>query len=192
MNFLRSKRFRFVMGGASLIAVGVLTVGLTASAQPSGHPAFPPEKQAALDREAATLTAARNAPQPSKAQRAAPDVQPDPPRLEFTRTPAGQGVIVETGFNPFGPEFAAENRWVEHVGAQDLAVVAGASRGDPDQGLVAVFMSELRTGRDGWYPTPAKAGSVHIVSAVGERLTLASRNGTMFVFDVAARQFVSK
>jgi hypothetical protein len=41
------------------------------------------------------------------------------------------------------------------------------------------------------YPTPSKAGVVHVTDAVGERLTLEAADGTRFYFDVATRQWVN-
>jgi len=113
-------------------------------------PWIPSDKQAVLDREATQIAFARNAPQPPKGGIGPPpNVQPVPGRLLGTRIPAGQGTILETGFSPLGSAFEGENRWYEQVGSEDLAVYAGALRSDPTQGLLVVWMSKIRTGKDG-------------------------------------------
>jgi hypothetical protein len=178
-----------------LLLVGLVAVSSVAAA-PDGQmqsgtaSRIPPDQQAVLDREATQIAFARNAPQPPKGGIGPPpNVQPVPGRLLGTRIPAGQGTILETGFSPLGSAFEGENRWYEQVGSEDLAVYAGALRSDPAQGLLVDWMSKIRTGKDGSYPTPTRAGSVHVVGAVRERLTLASISGAQFVLDVATRPF---
>src|SRR6266536_3168684 len=102
---------------------------------------------------------------------------------------AGQGTIVETGWSPVSKAYEFENQWGEESGSEALAVYAGAVRHDPSQGIVVVLMAKIRTGKDGYYPTPTRAGSVRVVGAVGERLRLMATSGAQFVFDVPTRQY---
>jgi len=121
------------------------------------------------------------------------------PSIALPHRAAGNGTIVETRQAKVSPtEFLGQNRWVEQVGNAGIAVYAGASRSDPTQGVVVVSVE----GKDpltrppaglvgGTYPTPTRAGAVHVVDATGERLTLAAANGATFIFDVPSRSYVA-
>ena len=99
------------------------------------------------------------------------------------------------------------NQWWEIAGEDGklIGVQAGAMSREmsadhlENQGMVAVIVTlfcQQGTNLDsdwieaGSYPTPIKAGAVRIIDAVGERLVLRATNGTIFYFDVPARQFV--
>jgi hypothetical protein len=41
------------------------------------------------------------------------------------------------------------------------------------------------------YNTPTQAGAVQVIDAVGERLTLKAKDGTLFYFDVPSRQWLN-
>jgi hypothetical protein len=184
---MHARATALVIGFAGLLA---LTTALVALAETAGHDRLPPEKQATLQREAEALAAAQAGLRPAKDVTKLPEARPDEPRLlPLQRTPAGAGTIVESGLAPFGSGFVVENRWYEQRGAEQLIVYAGGSRADPSQGVLAVALTTSRGG--GFYPTPTKAGSVHVVAAVGERLTLISKNGATFVFDIPTRSFVT-
>jgi len=121
-------------------------------------------------------------------------VSPDP--SSPVRRASGVGTIVETGITPFPIEnYAFENQWYKEVGSQRIAVFAGSEQQNYWQGvlIVAVTSSSQPTTPSALetYLTPDQAGPIWIVEAEGERLILATRAGTKFIFDVASRQFVS-
>ena len=84
---------------------------------------------------------------------------------------------------------AFENRWFESTAAGDLVVYAGAARDDQSQGLVAVRTIGAAVGPATVYRTPQRSGAVHIVGAVGRRLSLVSSTGARLAFDVTSRTF---
>ena len=123
----------------------------------------------------------------------------------FSR-PAGDGVIIETSFSPFHSNYRIQNYWFARTGDQEIAVYAGGQRDAFTNGEalsddiswpgvllvnVADSTGKILPEEGGSYSTPINVGPVRIVDATGSRLTLAARNGAAFVFDVAARQFVS-
>ncbi len=130
---------------------------------------------------------------------------PEPTVLsDVPRKAAGVGTIVEESQAPFpGSVYHFENQWYTEVGGKVIEVFAGAQRGDgavdlprPWQGLVIVVISTPDYSR--FFPgegcealTPVKVGPVRIVNGKGWQLTLVAEDGTTFVFDVAACQFVS-
>lgn len=120
-------------------------------------------------------------------------------------TPAGAGTIV-VGVGPFSPiDYYIENRWYEDTdgGSTRTSVWAGAvaeaGGGRSQKGIVLVQVTRRYlqdndtrtalvefTGR----LTPCQGGSVHVVGATGEVLTLLSTSGHTFYFDVPSRQFI--
>jgi hypothetical protein len=86
------------------------------------------------------------------------------------------------------------NAWIAQLGDEDIVVYGGSRRDESTEGLVIVLQKNRRTGAatgPDTYDTPAKAGEVEIVDAVGERLTLQANDGTLFYFDVLTRQWVT-
>lgn len=146
-------------------------------------------KQAYEDRYAAARATARG--QDHSASNPPPSMPTHAPVFPQPRTRAGAGTIIETGLAPYpGSLYSFENRWVMETPARAIIVYAGSSATDPAQGLVVVDSSPRGVG--GTFPTPTKSGSVHVVGADGQRLTLAAADGTTFVFDVAARAFAAR
>jgi len=192
-------RSHLVIPLSGLLVAVLLEMAFTSSgtlaqqAPPTGQSTIPSEKLLVLQQDAAHLAAARARPQPPKGVSTSPRVSLEPGKPAFPRTTAGQGTIVETGLSRFGPDFVVENHWYEKLGAEELGVYAGAMAQDSAQGILAV----LRTDTYGtpmeqtWYPTPARAGSVRVVAAAGQRLTVQPQRGATFVFDVPTRQFVA-
>jgi hypothetical protein len=180
-----------------LLAVFLLTplIGLAQAAQQT--PALPPVKQAQLDRETQQIAAARAAPQPPKnlPKPARIQRQPLPQRAPSSESPvphhtAGNGTIVDSGQAPFPAAlFTFENRWFERTAAGDLVVYAGAAHDDPTQGLLAVRLISATPGPTTVYRAPLHSGSLHIVGASGQKLSLVTSSGSQLVFDVAARSF---
>lgn len=120
-------------------------------------------------------------------------MQIKPSLSPFHRLDAGVGTIVETGQAPYPAIFSFENHWYANIGGGSIVVYAGAvnRNGNWSQGIIAVEVNAPLTGQTGIYMTPIQAGSVHIVSAVGQRLTLAAANGRTFTFDLPSHTFVS-
>jgi hypothetical protein len=67
-------------------------------------------------------------------------------------------------------------------------VYAGLAKTEPGQGIVIVWT--IGRNECSLYRTPIRAGSLRVVGAEGERLTLATPSGATFVFDVPRRKFV--
>jgi len=109
---------------------------------------------------------------------------------------AGAGKITEsraTSPGLAGDDFV--NQWSEEINGQRLTVLAGSEHGNAHQGILVVSITSLSDPNTilnrNRYVTPLPFGAVYIVEANGEQLTLATREGGRFVFDVASRQFIS-
>ena len=196
MHFVFQRRTRLPM---AVVLVGVLILVMTAStlAQqlgPASQLKLTPDKIAALNSEAAKMATARAAPQPPKRVSTAPNVKLVPTVPAHPEKQAGQGTIVESDFSIFLKTFPVENQWHEKMGANQLAVYAGATAKEPAQGLIAVVVTDHfgTVLQQNFYSTPTKDGPVRVVSAVGERLTLQSKSAATFTFDIPSRQFVSR
>jgi hypothetical protein len=85
----------------------------------------------------------------------------------------------------------AQNEWFGFIGGNSTNVFAGALVGEPDQGVVHLFINFPTRGFDEQILTPTKHGGVHVVSEQNNRLTLVSTDGTTYYFDVPARRFVA-
>jgi hypothetical protein len=108
---------------------------------------------------------------------------------------AGDGILSLNAGN--FPGILATSEWEEKKGSNLIDVTAGLffdSRYNTEKGgvLVQVY-DEYRQPAPGGgsYVTPQADGTVTIIDAQGEQLTLLSRNGTVFTFDVATRKFIS-
>ncbi|MHB8697669.1 MAG: hypothetical protein ACYC9J_06450 [Sulfuricaulis sp.] len=102
------------------------------------------------------------------------------------------------------PDFPAyyhiENFWQKNVNGKHINVYAGALRYDPDtevdydpntvQGFVIVEQGKMGTPsyKTKQINTPTAVGSLHITAATGTVLTLESRQGDWFSFDVTTEQ----
>jgi hypothetical protein len=117
------------------------------------------------------------------------------PKTPVTRG-AGAGKIIEsraTSLELTGDDFV--NQWSEEINGQRITVLAGSEYGNARQGILVVSVTSLSAPdtrlSSERYLTPLPFGAVYIVEANGEQLTLATRAGGRFVFDVASRQFIS-
>jgi len=120
-----------------------------------------------------------------------------PPLEGWEPPPRPRGIVdyVEYGA-PFRPsEVIVKNKWQDMLNEKWVDVYAGSLPDDRAQGIVIILIEpgEPEGGfiPGGWYRTPTKSGAVTIVSAIGTLLTLKAENGDQFLFDVAARKFVS-
>ena len=88
--------------------------------------------------------------------------------------------------------FVVENAWGGPINGGNMSVYAGAYVDQMDQGtLEVVFVAPyLDSSRVLRYDTPGKHGSIHIVSADNNRLTLISTDNTTFFFDIPGLEFV--
>jgi len=83
----------------------------------------------------------------------------------------------------------ANSRWQGEVNGQRVVVLAGYLSDDPQQGVLLVLVPD--TADRGIYPAPQTGGALHISSADGARLILTDDAGAEFIFDVAARAYLS-
>ncbi len=126
-----------------------------------------------------------------------------PPRIPSGRS-AGAGQVVDERQVEFGPAYLMENQWIALPPQDGHTVIAyagtrkaGAALDDYSQGVVVVqgwVFAPCGANTEGDradYPTPTKHGAVKIVDAVEETLKLQAKDGTIFYFDVASRQYVS-
>jgi len=161
---------------------------------------LPPAKLAASLQEAQERATALAVPTGSLAQiqakgaalatriAAEPDATPYSP---YTHVSAGAGTIVQTGMSTYPAQFYLfENQWYEGAPGRDIWVYAGELTQDPSQGVLGVQGDGSAVALRGIYLTPSEDGSVHIVSAVGEQLTLQATDGTTFVFDLPSHSFL--
>jgi hypothetical protein len=112
--------------------------------------------------------------------------------------PAGGGMLLEYGLTTDPPiPDPITNQWYEPIDVGELSkgqlrVFTGAEQGDAAQGLLIVATyGPYQTPTLQRYQSPQRNGTIRIVDAVGERLTLRAGNGTVFYFDVPSRQWVS-
>jgi hypothetical protein len=185
---------------ASALLLGNPFIGIAQTTPTPDRPSNP-DKHLLLAHETQELAAAQAVPRPPKDSAKPPRVQAQAPqprlRPEATtalaplpRTSAGIGTIVQSGQAPFpGSLYTFENRWFEAHGDADLVVYAGAGQADLARGLVVVRVIGVTPGPASVYYTPIRAGSVHVIAAQGERLTLLSTTRVRFFFDVPSRVF---
>jgi hypothetical protein len=179
-----------------------LSPAVTSTATPWYNNIWPLDKRASFEemeqRLAAAATEVALTPEhPGAGLEPTPASQPSP-WSPVTKRVAGAGTIGEYGQAPTSPRaFSGQNYWYEDLTDRVIIVFAGAegSGGNPSQGMLMIMaksLDGLRTlERAQSYPTPSKAGVVHVTDAVGERLTLEAADGTRFYFDVATRQWVN-
>jgi|SRR5581483_9174787 len=157
----------------------------------SAFPRMPPDKQKDLLQRLQRCVdglhqAARPIPHPLL-----PPIPTFPPGVAQSPShrAAGSGNIVESDQAALpGLAFLGQNYWVEVVNPSTAIVAyAGQDRNDLLQGVVVVVATHTPPVT---YPTPAKAGAVHVVDASGERLTLQAASGATFIFDVASRTYL--
>jgi hypothetical protein len=82
----------------------------------------------------------------------------------------------------------ALNGWSGIWDGKAIAIYAGATSDDPDQGVIAVAINSAPFGN---FPTPTKHGAVRVVSEQNNRLTLVSTDGTTYYFDIPSFSYVS-
>ncbi len=109
---------------------------------------------------------------------------------------AGVGTLVESGVASFPQgQFVFKNQWYEDAKGKRLTAFAGAENQNSDQGILVV--DETPIGKPSAvsgqqiYRTPVAFGAIWIAAVNGEKLTLATRTGGKFVFDMASRKFTS-
>ena len=193
-NRWKSTRW-LVAGVAAVLALGVPIVAVGQGVGASKDQQLKDQrlhatKQAALQREAQAVATARAAPQPPKEQLTghAKTTKPEPRPL-----PTWPSGIFAEQQAPFpSTTIAVENQWqANDLGGVHVQVYAGADGLDRSQGLVIVKTTsfDLKTVSASYHPTPLKAGAVRISHEKGELLTLTSKSGATFVFNVASRTF---
>jgi len=86
----------------------------------------------------------------------------------------------------------AQSGFAGMLGDVPVHIMTGSKGGDPSQGVVHLIV-QFRLPLKGVVEhvfTPTKHGAIRIVSEQNNRLTLVSTDGTMYYFDIPARQFV--
>ena len=172
---------------------------MTALPTASPFPGWPPEKAFrdqytdAYIRAASTIAAQYPIP-----VEPLPTITPGPhPNVSFPTQVAGAGIIVPVGC---GMEYKAwvrsSSRWSELVNNRVVVVCAGSSPhlGLHNQGAIMVETTDTEgavIGGPDTYNTPTQAGAVQVIDAVGERLTLKAKDGTLLYFDVPSRRWVN-
>ena len=120
-------------------------------------------------------------------------------QVETPHHPAGAGIIWQEKWSPrCNRVMRVLNQWIESKPQQNLSIVVCAGSQPPrvnsQQGIVGILTQDISTGAvlsgPDFYQTPSQVGAVQVVDAVGERLTLASENGTHFLFDLTTRQWL--
>lgn len=159
---------------------------LAQQTQPSPRrtpPPLPPRKQQIQDQYDTLRNASRATPPPLSAI-------PSPP--PFTGEAWPQGIIQDAQAPYPQALYIIANLYQLDRGTNHIQVYAGADREDPSQGLVIVRVTpfDLRSATTDVYRTPTRAGTLRVVSAAGDRVTLTSTSGATFVFDIATRRFV--
>jgi hypothetical protein len=124
-----------------------------------------------------------------------PTTGSNPANAPTVNTQARPRGILNRQQGPFGSQYAlVENAWQDTVDGVWVQVFAGHLTQESKQGVVIVnvLKSDLDTsGPLETFKTPTASGSVRIVAADGTKLTLKAADGKTWVFDVAARQYLS-
>jgi len=202
---VKGMRFsRLMVLSSALLALAVLVPAIVLADPGQGDPGqddpLPPEKAAAIAREERLIAEARaNPPPPGARKPPIPTAPPAyvPPEFAIPRIPAGAGTIIQNGQAPFpAAQYRFQNRWLETKGGKAIGVYAGRMGSDFDtsQGVVYIIVSTSGVSPQPFggapFLTPFRAGSVRVVGAEGERLTLTSETGVTFFFDVPTCAFV--
>jgi hypothetical protein len=117
-------------------------------------------------------------------------------RQAYTPPPTEKAIYLPTGTMENGFEMVAGkllgikalNGWSGIWDGKAVAIYAGATSDDPDQGVIAVAINSAPFGK---FPTPTKHGGVRVVSEHNNRLMLVSTDGTTYYFDIPAMSYVS-
>jgi hypothetical protein len=113
-----------------------------------------------------------------------------------TPRPTGIVIYLPTGTMDYGfyldagklLGIKALNGWFGLWDGKSIAIYAGATSDDPDQGVIAVGINSAPFGN---FPTPTKHGGVRVVGEHDNRLTLVSTDGTTYYFDIPSFSYVS-
>jgi hypothetical protein len=114
----------------------------------------------------------------------------------YTPLPTGKAIYLPTGTMESGYAMAtgktlginAVNGWSGLWDGKSIAIYAGATSDDPDQGVLAIGINSAPFGN---FPTPTKHGGLRVVGEHDNRLTLVSTDGTTYYFDIHSLSYVS-
>ncbi|MHB1118508.1 MAG: hypothetical protein ACYC11_00445 [Bellilinea sp.] len=127
-----------------------------------------------------------------QAQENAPEKPADICALRPTPLPTADRI---PGVERFEPELFEQfdlivnSRWQGEVNGQWMAILAGISGEDVQQGVLLVLVQN--TDDRALISAPQPGGALQIQAADGVRLTLIDDNGTQYLFDAAARAFLN-
>lgn len=166
---------------------------------------LPEEKRAIAEEEYKNCVNARKTPSPVGVEKAIPSAPPGGIKLTVVSRPAGIGTILEASFSPLNSVYRIINQWHGDIDGMQIVVYAGGRRsdaeiGDPDEkswpGIVVLAVKDSKgnfvSEKGGEFWTHQNVGPVRIVDATGNQLMLVAKDGTSFVFDVMARQFLTE
>jgi hypothetical protein len=173
----------------------LLTIGSIAVVRTAQSDDEISDKQAVLDRVAATHDAA--------VQEALehPELLPskEPGRVVPTWTPrAWEPAIIENGNPPVsGESFQLGNEWQGDIEGRHVQVFAGTSWVDGvGRGSILVMVKSMdhrvQTDLGGWYGAPIGTGPLRIASFDGTLLTVHADTGETFYFDAETRDFTEE
>ena len=191
--------------GASLLILGLSLAGVTVAkadepVSPPNSPArfFPPFPPVGPRRSLTPeeLEIIKERQRKREAEYAARPKPPPPPTGIFS------GDDGDTVGEHFGSYYRMENGWHEIVNGEDVYVYAGVLRFDPtgrievvDDPLTGPGLAVIEIGRPGapnyrnkWLYTPTAVGSLRIIAAKGNVLTLQSKQGNKFSLNVETEQ----
>ena len=110
---------------------------------------------------------------------------------KVSHTTAGAGTVVESKVGPAGlGNIQFQNQWFEPKGKNKLVIYAGAQKTPSGKDTASVLVVQQGQQPPRVYRVPSSSGPVHVVSASGERVTLANQAGSQFVFDASTGSFV--
>jgi hypothetical protein len=112
--------------------------------------------------------------------------------LADTEAPFPTGIQENREAPPGYKGITVTNIWQGKLEGKLLAVYAGRSWEDPQQGLLVIYsikqnMAPISVNE---YKTPTKSGTIKIVKESNDKLVLESENGTTFTFDIKTNTFV--
>jgi hypothetical protein len=81
-----------------------------------------------------------------------------------------------------------ENGWQDQINGVWVMVFAGSDPKDPQQGRLIIWPDHSKTET---VKTPLKAGAVRITAVSNFQLTLQSKDGSVFYFDIPGRTFIN-
>ncbi len=179
---------------SSVAAITITPYSTTQVEEPTTEVPYPYPNTLPLNYSTPDLAATRTAAGPLATQYAilqqtqmAITPSPTPP---VTYPPTGTYTNTRVQASGLKMGLHTQNSWFGLFNKQPVNIFAGALAWETNQGAIYLFMELPEGGISELILTPTKHGAVRVVSEQHNRLTLVSKEGTAYYFDLPARRFV--